>query len=172
MSPPRPTEWHEIHPSLRLLPFRRQGQTRAHRLPHRSPAAARSARPTAAQGSPSTLHLPVLRWGNETDCQLPPKLARPSRPAAAEETPKPRQMTVLHQLHSSRRFRFPGLGADELCPRCEKQIDPTPLSATEKRLMEIYCLKSKCPRPPNAVSISASPQSRATTRVVRQTQNA
>ena len=33
----------------------------------------------AAQANLSTLHLPVLRWGNETDCQLPPTLARPSR---------------------------------------------------------------------------------------------
>ena len=78
-------------------------------------------------------------------------------------------MTALHQLHPSRRFRFLGRGVDELCPCCGKQLDSTPLSATEKRLMEIYCLKSKCPRPPNAVSISASPRSRAATRVVRQT---
>ena len=39
----------------------------------------------AAQANLSTLHLPVLRWGNETDCQLPPTLARPSRTAAEED---------------------------------------------------------------------------------------
>ena len=48
-------------------------------------------RPAAAQASPSALHLPVLRWGNETYCQLPPTLARPSRPAAQEKEEAPRR---------------------------------------------------------------------------------
>ena len=80
---------------------------------------------SAAQASPTALHLPVLQWGNKTYCQLPPTLVRLSRPAAEEEkeeeTPTPRQMTSQHQHRTFRRFRSPGPGADELSPRYENR---------------------------------------------------